>query len=164
MTRLILATSAALLTLSLSAPGFAETWRWVDAEGVVNYSERKPKGVDAELVAGSESARRRNSNNRAATPAPPPTIPGATRSQPPLNERQQEMLAELESAEANRQAQVAKVRQENCLTARRVLENLTVRDRVRVRMEDGSTRVLGEDERQARIEEAQQGVVVNCES
>lgn len=165
MTRLILATSAALLTLSLSAPGYAETWRWVDAEGVVNYSERKPKGVDAELVAGTESARRRNDNRTTtATPAPPPSIPGATRAQPPLNERQQQMLAELESAEANRQAQVAKVRQENCLTARRVLENLTVRDRVRVRMEDGSTRVLGEDERQARIEEAQQGIVVNCES
>ncbi len=164
MTTKAISMSALLLSIAIAMPAVAETWRWVDAEGVVNYSERKPKDVDAELVGEVRKAGTRRRVRDEAPPAPPPAIPGATQAQPDLTARQQEMLAELENAEADRQTQVAQLREENCATARRVLENLTVRDRVRVRMENGTTRVLEEEERQARIADAQQGIVVNCDS
>ncbi len=161
MTKLAIRMSAIALACTFTTSALADTYRWVDAEGVVNYSERKPRGVDAELVSRTSVPR---TETRPIETAPPPGIPGATQSQPELSERQQEMLTELQTAETDRQDQVAKIRQDNCDTARRVLENLTVRDRVRVRMEDGTTRMLGEEERQARIAEAQQGIVTNCES
>ena len=40
--------------------------------------------------------------------------------------------------------------------------NLSLTARIRVRDPDGTQRVMGEDERQRRIEEAQQGIVTNC--
>ena len=160
MTKSAIRISAIAIACTLTTSAIADTWRWVDAEGVVNYSERKPRGVDAELVSRTNTPR--TETRPVATP--PPGIPGATQSQPALSDRQQEMLTELETAETDRQAQVAKIRQDNCDTAKRVLENLTVRDRVRVRMENGTTRMLGEEERQARIAEAQQGIVTNCET
>ncbi len=160
MTKPAIRTILIALASTLATPALADTYRWVDAEGVVNYSERKPRGVNAELVSRSNVPRTETRPVETAAPG----IPGATQSQPELSERQQEMLTELQTAETDRQAQVAKIRQDNCDTARRVLENLTVRDRVRVRMENGTTRVLGEEERQARIAEAQAGVVTNCES
>ncbi len=163
MTTKAISLSALLLSIAIALPAAAETWRWVDADGVVNYSERKPRGIDAELIGGIPKSGTRT-RTTAPAPAAAPVLPDLSQSQPELSERQQQMLADLETAEAGRQAEVAKIRQENCATARRVLDNLTTRDRVRVRMENGTTRVLGEDERQARIAEAQQGIVTNCES
>ena len=107
----------------------------------------------------------------ASNPTPPLTYtpssdrqPGpSTSSQPDdLNDEQKQMLAELEAAEASRQEMVAQVRKDNCERARRVLENLTNIGRVRVIAEDGTRSVLPEEERNARIAEAQRGIATNC--
>ena len=81
-----------------------------------------------------------------------------------MNEDQQEMLRELQTAEADRQEQVARIRQDNCDRSRRVLNNLTAKDRVRVRDDNGIERSLPEDERQQRIADAQRGIVEFCET
>ena len=81
-----------------------------------------------------------------------------------LNEEQQEMLADLRQKENERQEEVTRIRSANCDKARDVLERLTQHGRIKVRDEAGETRILPEDERQQRIEEAQAGIAANCEA
>ena len=45
-----------------------------------------------------------------------------------------------------------------------LLDRLSANSRIRVRDDSGEERVMGEDERQDRIAEAQQGVAENCVS
>ena len=158
-----------LLLCVLMGTAYADTYRWVDDNGVVNYAEQVPRGVPSERVtkiAGATNGKRASSSRApAAQPAPvnrtPTSIPA---SRPDLNEEQQEMLRELQSAEADRQEQVARIRQDNCDRSRRVLNNLTAKDRVRVRDDNGTERALPEDERQQRIADAQRGIVEFCDT
>lgn len=136
----------------------AAVYRWVDEDGVVNYSQLKPEGVDAELV--SDTGERQRSRD-SATPARPPaqTPPEGEQT---LTESQQRMLSELQAAEQERQAEIARVRESNCQEARDVLQRLTSRGRIRVAGDDGQERVMPEEERQRRIDEAQRAVAANC--
>ncbi len=138
--------------------GASSVYRWVDEDGVVNYTQMKPEGVDAELVSADTGRR-----VRTAPSAPSDdTADAGADGEPPLTENQQNMLADLRAAEAARQEEVAKVREANCQKARNVLERLTSRGRIRVRGDDGTERVMPEDERQQRIDDAQRGVAANC--
>ena len=165
-----LAAKLGLLMCALTGTAFADTYRWVDANGVVNYAEQMPRGVPAEQVtkiASTSGSRASSANSRTTTsaqPAPVNRAPALPSSQPELNEDQQEMLRELQSAEADRQEQVARIKQDNCDRSRRVLNNLTAKDRIRVRDNDGTERTLPEDERQQRIADAQRGIVEFCNS
>lgn len=137
----------------------AGVYRWVDEDGVVNYSQLKPEGIDAELVTAG-------TGQRVATPAPRQTAAGETAADPnedqDLTESQQEMLRDLRAAEQARQQEVARIREANCQQARDVLQRLTSRGRIRVVGDDGQERVLPEEERQSRIDEAQRAVAANC--
>ena len=148
----------ALVTLTLYLPAAMadEIYRWVDADGVVNYTQRKPEG--SANVQRVET--RSGSVNTVASEVVAPS-PAAAES-PELTPAQQEMLDDLERAEADRQTEVAKIRSENCEKAREVLEKLTVRSRIRVVSDDGTTRIIPEEERQERISEAQQAIATNC--
>lgn len=151
-----------------ATPAAADTYRWVDENGVVNYSERKPHGVDAELISMSASSKPATAPISAA-PATAPAYASSTQSggqpgQENLSPEQQQMLAELQQNEADRQQQVEKIRQDNCERSRRVLQNLTSRGRIRINQEDGAQRVMPEEERQQRIGDAQQGIAANCDS
>lgn len=137
----------------------AAIYRWVDENGVVNYTQLKPEGVPAELV-HADTGQRVTSEPAAAENRGPQTAP-ATAGEP-LTDAQQRMLEELRAAEQERQRQVAKVRESNCQQARDLLERLTSRGRLRVTGEDGEERVMPEEERQQRIEQAQRAVAVNC--
>lgn len=168
-----------LLCKSLLALGLtpllmgAAVYRWVDENGVVNYTQLKPEGVAAELV--SDSGRRSpaspsprttpgtgpESDNATPTTSP---VSGQGAGQQALTEEQQEMLSDLRAAEEARQAEIARVRQHNCQQARDVLSRLTQRGRIRVTGADGQERVLPEEERQQRIDEAQRAVAANCTS
>ena len=81
-----------------------------------------------------------------------------------LTSAQQEMLDRLQRQEQQRQDDLARVKAENCERSRSVLARLTIKDRIRVQGEDGYQRIMGEDERQSRIAEAQQGIARYCES
>ncbi len=135
----------------------AATYRWVDDDGVVNYSERKPQGVPEERIAVVAL-------RSAPSSAPADPAPVETPSPDELTPDQRDMLAELEAQETERQATIAQIRQENCQKSRDMLERLTVRSRIRVTMPDGTQRALPEEERQERIEQAQMGIVRNCDS
>jgi hypothetical protein len=158
---------ACLLLLAAPLLMGAEVYRWVDGDGVVNYGQRVPEGVVAERVSAS-------TGQRIVTTAPArggQVAAGQTATEPgpidapadqQLTPEQQKMLDDLRAAEQVRQQELARIREANCQQARTLLDQLTSRGRLRVRGDDGVERVLPEDERQRRIEEAQRGIAVNC--
>ena len=157
-----------LLSTLMLAPTMAEadTYTWVDANGVVNYSERKPRGVPESRIRVMKS----RGPGVPSTPAPAFEYEAQSSNTPSsnagqqtdLSEDQQAMLQDLQATEAARQEQVAKIRADNCERSRRVLSNLTSMGRIRVTSAEGENRVMPEDERNRRIEEAQRGIAENC--
>jgi hypothetical protein len=153
--------SLALVAFCVPMLATADVYRWVGPDGVVNYTQMKPQGVQAERV------RTQGGRPSAAAAAPSaaaeqPASRNADASQ--LSPKQKEMLDDLQSAEAARKQEVARIREANCERSRKVLDRLSANARIRVRDDSGEERVMGEDERQDRITEAQQGVAENCVS
>ena len=156
---------------AIASTSYADTYRWVDTNGIVNYAEQKPRGVPAGSIttvsdsrSGSQRTRALEAQSRSAVP-PTPFVADAnpgTKSQPRLSPSQQDLLSDLQENEADRLAQINQVREDNCERSRRVLTNLTAKERIRVRSDTGIERVLPEDERQQRISDAQRGIAENC--
>lgn len=144
-----------LLTLCLPLLLGAEVYRWVDKDGVVNYTQVKPRGVEAEQLQ-TRSSGPINASDAGSQPAATAT-PGPT-------EAQQRLRRELEQDEQARLQDMAQIKQENCTQARGTLDKLTIRNRVTETDESGERRVLPEEERQARIKQAQDAIVDNCTS
>lgn len=161
-------------SLTTSEHAVAETFMWTDENGVVNYAERKPRNVPESRIQriGNTAPKPSSSPTPSVASNPTPTSSAGSPAnrtgisgQPgDLDAQQQAMLQELQAAEATRQEQVARIRQENCSRARRVLGDLQSLGRIRVVNEAGEPRVMTEDERSERIARAQEGVAANCES
>ncbi len=130
-------------------------YRWVDEGGVVNFTQQLPRGVEAQEIITRDGAPTVVREVRIVTE-------NTERNRPSLSDQQRAMLEELRAAELIRQQEVTKIRKANCQQSREVLSNLSLTSRIRVRDANGAERVMGEDERQRRIEEAQQGIVINC--
>lgn len=133
----------------------ADVYRWVAADGVVNFTQQKPEGVD------STRLRADMGQHRDAPVAAPAAEPSAVAEAP---EDRLSLLAKLQAAEVARQQEVTRARETNCETSRAVLNRLQGNGRIRVRGDDGAQRVMTEEERQERIAEAQRGIVSNCAS
>ncbi len=143
------------ITLLLPLLMGADVYRWVDENGVVNYTQTKPRGVDAVQL---------QTSGRAVRSAPTPPAAAETEQPAGISTEQRRLLREMQNDERDRRQHVAKVKQENCATARETLETLTIRGRVRIRDDNGEVRVVPEEERQKRIAEAQQAVLEHCGS
>ncbi len=154
-------TSLALFALCVPVLATADVYRWVGQDGVVNYTQVKPQGVQAERVR-TQGGRPTAAAARPSQPAEQAASQAADASQ--LSAKQQEMLDDLQSAEAARKQEVARIREANCERSRRVLDRLSANARIRVRDDSGVERIMGENERQDRIAEAQRGVAENCVS
>lgn len=143
----------------------AAVYRWVDASGVVNYTQQKPEGIPSELVStGTGHTSRSSGSSPRGEPASPARAVTGKDTEADLTDAQQRMLGDLKAAEQARQEVVAKVREANCSEARNVLGRLTADGRIRVAGDDGQQRVMPEEERQQRIDDAQRAVAVNCAS
>jgi hypothetical protein len=135
----------------------AEIYRWVDRDGVINYTEREPIGIKSERIRVREGG----PTQSIPVSAPPPV----ENEQPALSESQREMLDDLRDAEDAREAELARIKDANCERSRQVLDNLSSRGRVRIRDDEtGEETMMPEEERQRRIKEAQDGIVANCDS
>jgi hypothetical protein len=137
-----------------------EIYRWVDENGVVNYTQLKPRGTEAETIT-TKSGGARVVEQPAAQPAAQPMPTSAATGQP-LNAEQQKMLQGLQAAERARQAEIAKIKEQNCQQSRDVLARLTLKNRIRVKGDDGAYHAMAEDERQERIAKAQEGIALYC--
>ena len=162
------ASAIACLTVTLgSAFGVSSTsadeiYRWVDADGVVNYTQQKPRDVEAQALTTQRGAPTRVRN--ASTASIGQAGDAGAAADAPMNDSQQRMMEELQAKEQQRQQEVAEIREQNCQKSRRILDDLSAKERIRVRDDNGQERIMPEDERQRRISEAQRGIVDNCAS
>jgi hypothetical protein len=145
-----------------------DIYRWVDANGVVNYSQQAPIGIPAERVAAVSTSGRSSDPGIGSGAAADAALAAATEpalpaTDPALSDAQAAALDRLRAADAARQVEFEALRAANCARARGVLERLTASGRIRVRAEDGAQAAMPEEERQARIAEAQRGVAENCD-
>ena len=147
--------SVRLIVLVLAAPLLmgSEIYRYIDSNGVVTYAQQLPYGVKGELI-------------KTTAGAPTVTVPAVNEPAKPaeakLSPEQQAMLDNLKKAEQARQEEITRIRDANCTRSKEVLERLSSAGRIRVKGPDGQETKMPEEERQARITEAQQGVVANC--
>jgi len=157
MLRPLLALIGAALILAGSQAAADEIYRWIDDGGVVNYTQQKPRGKDAEAITtGSRSTRTE------PTTAAEPVTQAVNSDGQPLNAEQQKMFEGLQRAEQARQSEITRIKEQNCLQSQDVLSRLTIKNRIRVRDDSGEYRVMAEDERQDRIQEAQEGIALYC--
>ena len=147
--------SVRLIVLMASLPFLmgSEIYRYVDANGVVTYAQQLPYGVKGELIRTTAGA---------PTVTVPATVPKVEGTEPTLTPQQQAMLDNLKKTETARKEEIARIREANCIRSKGVLERLSNAGRVRVKGADGQEAMMPEEERQSRIEEAQRGIVANC--
>ena len=154
-TKLFKMLTGLILAFSFAYSVQAEIYRWVDANGVVNYTQKRPSDISADLVTtplAPPSARRLASRR----PGPAET---KTRE---LSPEQQKMLDSLKEKEEARQAEIARIKASNCERSRNIVDRLSQEGRIRVKDSAGEERNLPEDERSQRINQAQKGVAENC--
>lgn len=143
---------ATVLVLASAQVSAEQIYRWVDENGVVNYTQQKPRDTDAEAIFT------RSGRPQVVAEAQPAGVETAEA----LTPEQEKMLEGLRAAEQARQHEIAKIRDQNCQQSRDVLARLQLKNRLRVRGEDGEYRIMPEDERQERIATAQENVTRYC--
>ena len=134
----------------------ADIYRWVDDDGIVNYTQHSPEGVVAERIVTTGGA--------PTVVAPIVVEPEIADPNGHLSAEQKAMKKRLEETEDARQAEIARIKESNCSRAQDVLDKLSSRGRIRVRDANGQETAMSEDERQFRIAEAQRDVVSKCET
>ncbi|SEL72193.1 protein of unknown function [Atopomonas hussainii] len=145
MRQLILAT--ALLT-GLSAPALAaQVYKWVDEKGVTHFTAEPPPGQQSEQL----------NIKIAPAKASAPSTDALKEAQSKADE--QKALDDKVKADV---AKENKERAEYCQANRENLAQLRNNPRVRVEDDKGEVRVLGEDERQERIANAEKNIGEYC--
>ena len=149
----ILSISALLTTLTwLNC--HAEIYKWTDENGNVVFSERKPStaNINVEEVKPKTGAPSRAEQEQEAGNAPAKQTKSSDRAEELEEKRKKEQL------QAEKEAELTK---RNCTEASKWLASLQ-RPRVNRINEDGTRRVLGEEERLAGIQEAEKAVAEWC--
>lgn len=125
-----------------------DVYTWTDDMGRVHYSERAPKGVDAEKIKYKKSKFKN----------------------PPNNEKNQARRERLKASVDNRKAKAEEKKladaekamlKQQCTQARKVLQTLAGNPRTRFKMDDG-VRALTAKERQERRKAAQERIDQTC--
>ena len=139
-----------LCALLVTSSAYAETYRWVDENGVVSYSQTPPPSGQVETLeirvpAGisSEEASKRLDGMR----------------QQLEDRREDRKLAQEEKLKAKQEQQR---RQQNCEAARNNLQKLEGLGNRLLKTADGEYRRLTEEERQQRMQEARKNIAENC--
>jgi hypothetical protein len=122
----------------------AQVYKWVDAQGVTHFGAQPPQGQQVETV------------NTVTAPAKPTVTPEPS----PQNETEVDQSSIDRKVKQQVAAQEAE-RKVYCETMRTNLAQLQNNPRVRVE-DNGETRRLTEEERQARISETRDKIAENC--
>ena len=135
-----------LLTLSTTAMA-SQVYKWVDDKGVTHFGANPPQGQAATSV--NTVIAQPKAAAKAATPAPAAVDSGAAE-QKVIDAKVKQQVAE-QTAE----------RKKYCESVRTNLAQLQNNPRLRTEVNGEQVR-LGEDQRQAKIAEAQKAIKENC--
>lgn len=141
-----------LLVVATSSPAADNQtmYKWTDDRGEVHYTQFPPPGREAE---------------RLHAPPPPAESPKAVESelqqQLDTMEKQNEKVQQ-DTKDADQRAEIQKIRRNNCETAHKNLINLQRGGNIRYKGPNGEVVRLTEEERQKRIDEANQQIKDNC--
>ncbi len=131
------------LGLSLAAPALADIYRWTDDHGQVHFGQNPPHGVDAERVDG-------------ASQPPPPASDAEDEAEADDTE-----TAEEEPADDGSGTDDAAM-EEMCDNARQNAEVYADESVRRIQEDGGETQVITPEEREERLEEAQEFLDEYC--
>jgi hypothetical protein len=146
--KLIVVCSIILATWLL--PATAKTYRWVDENGVTQYSQSPPPEGKATII---------------KPPPKPSTPPDATmkKLKAQLDAINKEKKGNADAkAKADGEAKNAEIKKQNCENAKKNLATLEQSPRIRMKMDDGSYKMLADEERTAQIEKAKENIKKNC--
>jgi len=137
------------LLLSLPAALLADTYKWVNEEGVVTYSQTLPPDGKAERI-----------NVRSGTPS------SNQSSQDQLNQLKQKVAdsaedRELEKGKQQEEKSALAIKQKNCQSASSNLQKLEGLGS-RLYKTDGEYKRLSEEERQTLMNQAREQIKANC--
>lgn len=137
----------ALAALALcSTVQAAKFYKWVDRNGVTHYSAKPPAPGVGTVIKVSGSA------------VSAPTPAGAEEKPAAKNKKAAKDFDPQAEADRLNKEQVAK----QCSSFRKNLATMNKHSRIRLVKQDGSIEVLGEDQRQERIKEAQDFIKESC--
>jgi hypothetical protein len=127
----------------------AEIYKWVDSNNEVQYTQAPPpKGVESTRIE--------------AAPARDSAAAGSNLQERIKASEEQKQQKTEASADAELQAEIARISKQNCITARNNLEQLNRNGQIRYRTGDGEVLRLNEEDRKQRIEEARGQVKEFC--
>jgi len=136
--------------LLLPTHGMAKTYKWVDENGVTQYTATPPPAADYKTI---------------KDPAKPAVDPVKAQGElekrlEDFNKRQEEQSKA--KAEATKQAEEIATAEKNCAQAKKNLNVLQNSVRIRYTEKDGSLRFLSNEEREANIKRAQDAIKSYC--
>lgn len=123
--------------MSNDAHAAKKFYKWVDKDGVTHYSERPPKGKQAEVV-----------NTYTGRGTPPPNQAAKEKEEKPEEETQA--------------APQPIKNPEVCQSARRNLEILNRNNRVRLKDENGELTILSQEQKEKQRKTAEKAVKDHC--
>lgn len=164
---LTLVCAALLLGLSVSAAQAATQWKWRDAGGAIQYSDRPPPpGTPDSAILTRPSASTRTV--RQTTPPPAATSTAATAS-PAAKNLDAELEARRKKSEEERLARQkadeekqAKVRADNCERARGYERSLKDGLRIARTNAKGEREILDDQARSEEMQRTQEAIQSNC--
>lgn len=167
MKRIRLTTLVLSIFLAQAALAARDYWVWIDDNGVTNYSEQKPKDRPAKHVTDGYKADPENWRRPGGSPPEsfPDAEPAAVIPTRPANNKPNDKLNPDKLAADERkkmEQQIAGTKRQNCERARKSLQVLQNRPRIRVEGKDGAQRVLSEKEVQQKIKSVQELIKTNC--
>ena len=147
-----------LLVLLYAATSNAEDeyYTWIDENGVVNYSEHNPPGVDARFIThGQRFGYQSDEPEEQETPA-------QTTTQKPAAEEERDIDVEIATQKTRIDKEIAAAKKSNCNIGKLNLAQLQNYNRIKVQGDDGQVRVLSDEEKQSRIDKAKETIKENC--
>jgi hypothetical protein len=134
-----------------AASAQADVYKWVDSNNEVQYTQTPPP-------AGVEFTR----IGSAAAPAHDPAEADTSLQERLEASEEQKQQKAKATSDAEQQAEIARISRQNCVNARKNLEQLGRSGQIRYKTGEGEELRLSEEERQQRIEEAQGQVKEFC--
>ena len=134
------------LLLILAVPLHAATYKWMDTDGRVVYSQTPPADAEYEVISSGHPRLESDDPDEVDATAP-------LGAESPSGDTEEEISKIAAESQA--------IREKNCQGAKQNLQ--TYQTYRRVRDDDGNVSLLTDDERQAKIEEAKQMITDFCD-